>query len=68
MRHPLSRVARLRLEVLEGREVPAGTVTAALTRGRLTITGDDQDNVIQSLLVTGTAVTVTPDGTTSVNG
>ncbi|MBO0697245.1 MAG: hypothetical protein J2P46_02515 [Zavarzinella sp.] len=68
MRHPLSRVARLRLEVLEGREVPAGNVTASLVGGRLTITGDDQDNVIQSLLVTGTAVTVTPDGSTSVNG
>ncbi|MBO0697246.1 MAG: hypothetical protein J2P46_02520, partial [Zavarzinella sp.] len=35
---------------------------------RLTITGDDQANGIQSLLVTGTAVTVTPDGSTSVNG
>jgi hypothetical protein len=67
MRHPLSRATRLRLEVLEGRAVLAGVVTASLVGGRLTITGDDQDNGL-TLLVTGADVTVTPDGTTSVNG
>jgi large repetitive protein len=67
MRHHLSRLVRPRLEPLEGREVPAGNVTATLVGGRLTLTGDDQGNGL-TLLVTHTDVTVTPDATTSVNG
>src|SRR5262249_4682449 len=59
---------RLRFEPLEGRAVPTGNVTASLIGGRLTITGDDQDNAL-TLLVTATEATVaSADGTTTVNG
>jgi hypothetical protein len=66
MRRHLPHAAHPRLEALEGRDVPAGNVTASLLGGRLTITGDDRDNTL-TLLVTPAAVTVTPDATTSVN-
>jgi len=58
---------RLRLERLEAREVPAGQIQAALTAGVLTLTGDDDSNVV-TLKVTSTDVTLTPDGATAING
>jgi hypothetical protein len=58
---------RLRLERLEAREVPAGQIQAALTAGVLTLTGDDDSNVV-TLKVTSTDITLTPDGATAING
>ncbi|HKB06278.1 MAG TPA: hypothetical protein VKD90_29050 [Gemmataceae bacterium] len=63
-----SRRPRLSVESLEGRLVPAGTVTASLSAlGVLTLTGTDDDNGI-TLKVTGSNVTLTPDGTTTLVG
>jgi large repetitive protein len=59
---------RLAVEALEGRAVPAGNVTAALSStGLLSITGDDADNVF-TLEVTEGNVTLTPDASTQING
>lgn len=59
--------ARLTVRPLEGRDVPNGTVTAVLSpTGVLTLTGDDDDNVV-TLKVTAGDVTLTPDGNTQVN-
>lgn len=61
------RRARLSVRPLEGRDVPNGTVTAVLSpTGVLTLTGDDDDNVV-TLKVTAGDVTLTPDGNTQVN-
>jgi hypothetical protein len=56
-----------RLELLEGREVPAGAITASISHGKLTITGDDQADGL-TLWVTPISVVFTPDDATSVNG
>jgi hypothetical protein len=47
MRSASPRPRRLRLETLESRETPAGTVTAAMVGTTLTLTGDDDANVVQ---------------------
>ena len=47
--------------------MPTGNVTAAISGGVLTLTGDDLNNVV-SIEITATKVIVTPDATTSVNG
>jgi hypothetical protein len=60
--------AALALQTLEGREVPAGNVTASLSgAGVLTLVGDNAGNAI-TLRVTGTSVTVTGNAGTTVNG
>jgi hypothetical protein len=62
------RSRRLALEPLDGRIVPNGTVVASLsTSGLLTLTGDDDDNVIQDLQVSAGSVTITPDVNTQIN-
>lgn len=61
------RCCPLHLEPLEGREVPAGAITASISHGKLTITGDDQADGL-TLRVTPISVLLTPDGSTSVNG
>jgi len=62
------RRAGLALETLEGREVPAGNVTASLSpTGLLTLVGDNASNAV-TLQVTGTTVTVTGNLGTTVNG
>lgn len=60
------RTTRLTLEALEGREVPAGNITATVTGGRLVLTGDDEANTVE-ILVTAFAVVLTPDNTTRIN-
>jgi hypothetical protein len=63
-----SRRARLSLQPLEGRDVPNGTITAALSpTGVLTLTGDDDDNVVTLKINTGTNVVLTPDGATTID-
>ena len=57
---------RLALESLESREVPAGTITASLIGGVLTMNGDDFGNEV-TLHVTATQVTLTPDATTTID-
>lgn len=55
------------VETLEGRCVLAGTILATLSpAGLLTITGDDDFNVV-TLLVTGSNVKLTPNGDTTIN-
>jgi len=57
----------LSLEPLEGREVPAGLVSALLSPlGVLTITGDADTNGV-TLKVTAADVTLTPDADTTIN-
>lgn len=46
------RRARLTVQTLEARDVPAGTVKATLVNGLLTLTGDDNSNAV-SIIVTG---------------
>ena len=43
--------------------MPTGNVTAAISGGVLTLTGDDLNNVV-SIEITATKVIVTPDATT----
>lgn len=62
----MRRRTALCLEPLEARDVPAGDVIASVSRGTLTLTGDDFGNSVE-LLVTPTGVTVT-GVSTSVNG
>jgi hypothetical protein len=63
-----SRRSVLSLQCLEGREVPAGNVTAVVSPlGVLTITGDDDANDI-TVNVTLTGATITPNAGTTVNG
>jgi hypothetical protein len=51
---------------LEARDVPAGNVTASFHRGVLTITGDDEANLLS---ITGDGSTLTITGTdTTING
>jgi hypothetical protein len=58
----------LSLQSLEGREVPAGVITASVSpAGVLTIVGDDLANTVQ-IKVTGTDVLLTPDATTAIFG
>ena len=45
--HPGPRRPRLGLESLEPRDTPAGTVTASVAAGVLTLAGDDADNVVE---------------------
>jgi hypothetical protein len=72
--HSPSRPARFRrsllsLESLEGREVPAGTVTAFVTPlGVLTILGDDNANGVSIAMSAAGIATLTPDATTTING
>ena len=66
-RRPLPR-PRLTVEPLEGRDVPAGNVTATLAGGVLTLTGDDQANVISTLTLTAGHAIIAPDAGTSING
>jgi hypothetical protein len=56
------------LELLENRLTPSGNVTAALSGGNLTITGDAQANGIALSQPAAGAITITPDATTRVNG
>lgn len=65
-----SRTARrpsLNVQSLEGREVPAGMLTASLTAGVLSVTGTDQAEVV-TVKVTGTDVVLTPNASTVING
>ena len=58
---------RLTLESLDARDLPNGTIVAALSAsGVVTLTGDDNDNVA-TIKVTGSGVTITPDANTAVN-
>src|SRR5688500_8085545 len=68
-RPAVSRRPLLGLQQLEAREVPAGFVTAPpiSALGVLTITGDDDANVV-TLMITGAGAVITPDAGTSVNG
>lgn len=59
--------SRLTLTPLEGRDNPAGTITAVLSNGLLTLTGDAANNTV-TLLRTDTNITLTPDATTSIAG
>jgi hypothetical protein len=60
--------ARLSVQLLEGRDVPNGTITASLSpTGVLTLTGDDDDNTVSLQLNSGTSVVLTPDGATQIN-
>jgi hypothetical protein len=62
-----ARKTRLWVQSLEGREVPAGVVTASLSpTGLLTLTGDDAANSI-AVAVTPTAVILTPDLSTTID-
>jgi hypothetical protein len=65
-----ARRTHLSLQSLEGRDVPNGTITAVLspTTGLLTITGDDDDNVVSLKLTTGAnpSVSLTPDANTTI--
>ena len=63
----MTRSRRLGLELLEARDVPAGNVTAAVTNGVLTITGDEADNALW-FQISPAAVIINPFGGTSVNG
>jgi len=54
---------RLQLYQLETRDTPSGTVTTTFAGGVLTLTGDDDSNVIQ-LLQTPTGINVAGIGTT----
>ena len=66
--HSLARRTRLALQPLEGRDVPAGNLTAGLSpTGVLTITGDDDDNDVLILLTAGGAVLTSLSGTTVIN-
>jgi hypothetical protein len=66
MRAILSR--SLCCEPLETRDTPAGIVSAAVSGGVLTLTGDDADNFV-SLVQTGTTIDVAgPNGTTITGG
>jgi hypothetical protein len=58
---------RLRLVELEGRDTPAGTVTATLSGGTLTLTGTDDQEAFQ-LSQTAGVITVVPDPATSLVG
>lgn len=58
---------RLRLDPLEARLTPAGTVTPTQSGGVLTLTGDDDANQIV-LTQVGTTMVVSPQGTTIING
>jgi hypothetical protein len=61
------RRTRLGLQTLEGREVPAGVVTATLSpTGVLSIVGDHDDNGF-TLTVNSTTISLVPDGTTTLN-
>jgi hypothetical protein len=62
----LARRARLSVQPLEGREVPAGIVSANLSGGLLTLTGDDAANSL-AFKVTPTAVVLTPDASTAID-
>jgi hypothetical protein len=62
-----ARKTRLGVLPLEGREVPAGVVTASLSpTGVLTLTGDDAANSL-SFKVTPTAVILNPDAATTID-
>jgi hypothetical protein len=63
-----TRRSNLNVESLEGREVPAGLLTASVSSaGVLSITGDEMDNVV-TIKVNGNDVVLTPNATTSING
>jgi hypothetical protein len=62
-----TRKTRLGVQCLEGREVPAGVVTASLSpTGLLTLTGDDAANSV-SVTVTPTVVILSPDPSTAID-
>jgi len=67
---PHARRARLSVQPLEGRDVPNGTITASLSpTGVLTLTGDNDDNVVTLKVTTGLGanVVLTPDGATTID-
>ena len=59
------RRSRLQIEALEGREVPAGVITANIAGGVLNLVGDDNSNVVTIKLEAG-LTTLTPNPTTDV--
>jgi hypothetical protein len=63
------RRARLVVNRLEEREVPAGIVTVSSTGGHFVLTGDDLDNVVSVSMTTGASadVTITPDAATTID-
>lgn len=64
-----SRRARLVLNQLEAREVPAGIVTVSQVGGHVVLIGDDFDNIVSVSMTTGANadVTFTPDATTTID-
>src|SRR4051794_35474918 len=64
-----TRRARLVLNRLEERDVPAGIVTVSSTGGHFVLTGDDFDNSVTVSMTTGANadVTITPDATTTID-
>jgi hypothetical protein len=58
----------LGLESLEGREVPAGVVTTAVSHGNLIVTGDNSANQITVSQAATGQVTITGTGGTNVDG
>jgi len=60
-----SRRSRLQIETLEGREVPAGMVTASIAGGVLNLVGDDASNTV-TIKLEAAQTTVTPDLTTAI--
>jgi hypothetical protein len=66
--HSFSGRARLFVERLGERVVPTGLITASLSAsGVLSLVGDDLDNVLTKITVTGANVVLTPDVDTAIN-
>lgn len=58
----------LSIECLDERVMPTGLITASLSpSGLLSLVGDDLDNVLTKITVTGANVVLTPDGATGIN-
>src|SRR5262245_44140934 len=54
------------LESLEARDTPAGTVTATMTAGRLTVTGDAADNTLLITMGWDDRLTISGNGSGTV--
>lgn len=67
-RPPRTRRAPLVLQQLESRVNPNGTVTASLAGATLTLTGDDDDNVVQLVQTPGNIEVLGLSNTTIVGG
>lgn len=68
MRRPRPTAPRLALTPLEARDVPAGNVTAVVSNGLLTLTGDAAANAFTLEKFDDDTHFVHPDATTQVNG